>query len=66
MAVVGVQAAMRVWFISFGAVGAKAVAFGLQYVIFRATITRRISLAAAAAAPAPPDAVAGASAGAAP
>ena len=52
------------WFISFGAVGAKAVAFGLQYVIFRAIITRRIAVATAAAAPPPPDAVAGASAGA--
>jgi intracellular septation protein len=54
------------WFISFGAVGAKAAAFGLQYVIFRAIITRRIAAAAAAAAPPPPEAVVGASAGAAP
>ena len=51
------------WFISFGAFGAKAVAFGLQYVIFRAIITRRIAVATAAAPP-PREAVAGASAGA--
>ena len=54
------------WFISFGAFGAKAVAFGLQYVIFRAVITRRIAVAAAAAAPTPPEAVSDAGAGAAP
>lgn len=37
------------WFISFGAFGAKAAAFALQYVVFRAIITRQI----AAALPAP-------------
>jgi intracellular septation protein len=45
------------WFIGFGAFGAKAAAFGLQYVVFRAIITRRITaavrLARAGAAAAP-------------
>jgi intracellular septation protein len=34
------------WFISFGAIGAKLVAFALQYVVFRAIIIRRIAAAA--------------------
>ncbi len=54
------------WFISFGAIGAKAAAFGLQYVTFRAIITRRIAGADAASAPPPRETVAGAGAGAAP
>jgi intracellular septation protein len=33
------------WFISFGAVGANAVAFGLQYVVFRTIVARRIAAA---------------------
>ncbi len=42
------------WFISFGAIGAKAAAFGLQYVVFRAIIARRIAAARLAPAGAMP------------
>jgi intracellular septation protein A len=35
------------WFVSFGAVGAKVVAFALQYVVFRALVRRRLLAAAA-------------------
>lgn len=38
------------WFITFGAVGAKVVAFLIQYVVFRRLITRELSGKAAAAA----------------
>jgi hypothetical protein len=41
------------WFISVGAVGAKIAAFGVQYLIFRSIIYRKIraSLRAAQATP---------------
>jgi intracellular septation protein len=35
------------WFVSFGAVGAKVVAFALQYVVFRTLVRRRLLAAAA-------------------
>ena len=35
------------WFVSFGAVGAKLVAFALQYVVFRTLVRRRLLAAAA-------------------
>jgi intracellular septation protein len=35
------------WFVSFGAIGAKVVAFALQYVVFRALVRRRLLAAAA-------------------
>jgi intracellular septation protein len=41
------------WFISFGALGAQAGAFALQYLVFRAIISRRMAAAAATARPAP-------------
>jgi intracellular septation protein len=47
------------WFISVGAFGAKAAAFGLQYVVFRAIIARRIAAARLAHGTAPMPAIAG-------
>ena len=35
------------WFVSFGAVGAKLVAFTLQYIVFRTLVRRRLLAAAA-------------------
>jgi len=48
--VVAAQFDVRVWawFISFGAIGAKLVALGLQYVLFRTLVRRRLVLQAAA------------------
>jgi intracellular septation protein len=42
--VIALECSMATWvfFISFVALGAKAAAFGLQYLVFRAIITRRI------------------------
>lgn len=37
------------WFVSFGLIGAKAAAFGLQYAMFRIIVTRRITAARRAA-----------------
>ena len=34
------------WFITFGAIGAKVAAFGLQYAVFRAIVTRNIAATA--------------------
>jgi intracellular septation protein A len=41
------------WFISVGAVGAKVLAFGVQYLMFRAVIYRKIRAAMRAAQAAP-------------
>ncbi len=40
------------WFVSFGNIASTATALGLQYLVFRAIITRRISAARLVAAPA--------------
>lgn len=50
-AVVVFECSMAVWawFVSFGLIGAQAAAFGLQYVVFRGIITRRIVAARLAA-----------------
>jgi hypothetical protein len=37
------------WFVSVGAMGAKIVAFGLQYLIFRSIVYRKIRAALRAA-----------------
>jgi intracellular septation protein len=52
--VIALECSMATWvfFISFVAFGAKAAAFGLQYMVFRAIITRRIVAARFAAMPA--------------
>jgi intracellular septation protein len=42
------------WFITFGAIGAKAAAFALQYAVFRIIVTRKLAAAPVAAATAAP------------
>ncbi len=46
-AVIALEATFATWarFISFGAIGAKAVAFALQYAVFRAIVRRGIATA---------------------
>lgn len=47
--VIALTMSPTVWgyFIAFGAMGAKLAMFGLQYWVFRATVVRRLSVAAA-------------------
>jgi intracellular septation protein len=39
--------AIWAWWVSFGAIGAKIVAFGLQYAVFRTIVRRRLAQVAA-------------------